>query len=368
MGNYSRNTFNKAKGYTSVRLQQGVPLVDADWNEQADILRNQTADSIDYVLGGSGSGVPPGSYMSLSGTGLQNDFTFDWGRVMVDGRLVTVGSGKYSVQPWTNAQKAAADGVPVIPALTTPSGNRDDCVYLDVWEREVNSIEDPNLVNSVIGVETAVRTKWAAAVRVNENSHIAAPAPAGHTHIRMAVLKRTASAVIGTYDVSDPTGSVLDVRPVLPIGDSFGILNVPPVFFPISGYSQWANLFIPNFKLRATKPAGQNQAVGGVLLRFPEGARVTQITARGNTSDNTIFQFVRTNQNTSDISKYDLLYQFTETKGVTDPRPYVSSWAFDDSDPKFRVDNRNYLYTLYVNATGSAAADIYWIWFNYRID
>ena len=29
MGNFSRNTFDPAKRYTAVRLQQGVPLVDA---------------------------------------------------------------------------------------------------------------------------------------------------------------------------------------------------------------------------------------------------------------------------------------------------------------------------------------------------
>jgi hypothetical protein len=37
MGNFSRDTFDKLKHYVGVRLQQGVPIVDADWNELEDI-------------------------------------------------------------------------------------------------------------------------------------------------------------------------------------------------------------------------------------------------------------------------------------------------------------------------------------------
>jgi len=33
MGNFSRNTFDPLKDYVAVRLQQGVPVLDADWNE-----------------------------------------------------------------------------------------------------------------------------------------------------------------------------------------------------------------------------------------------------------------------------------------------------------------------------------------------
>ena len=40
MGNFSRDTFDPNKNYVGVRLQQGVPLVDADWNELNDIIRH----------------------------------------------------------------------------------------------------------------------------------------------------------------------------------------------------------------------------------------------------------------------------------------------------------------------------------------
>ena len=62
-GNYSRNTFdkdtfNKLKNYVSVRLQQGVPLVDADWNEKDDIRRFEIEAFLKWFVG---DGVPKGN-------------------------------------------------------------------------------------------------------------------------------------------------------------------------------------------------------------------------------------------------------------------------------------------------------------------
>ena len=41
MGNFSRDTFDPAKAYVGVRLQQGVPVLDADWNELNDVIRQE---------------------------------------------------------------------------------------------------------------------------------------------------------------------------------------------------------------------------------------------------------------------------------------------------------------------------------------
>ena len=49
-GDFSRSSFDPHKHYTSVRMQQGRVQLDADWNEQADIvlhhLRSQLKDLI----------------------------------------------------------------------------------------------------------------------------------------------------------------------------------------------------------------------------------------------------------------------------------------------------------------------------------
>jgi len=58
MGNFSRDTFDKLKHYVGVRLQQGVPLVDADWNELEDIRKYELEAFIKWFVG---NGTPLGN-------------------------------------------------------------------------------------------------------------------------------------------------------------------------------------------------------------------------------------------------------------------------------------------------------------------
>ncbi len=59
MGNFSRDkTFDKEKHYVGIRLQQGVPLIDADWNEQEDLRRDALEDFLKWFIG---NGVPDGT-------------------------------------------------------------------------------------------------------------------------------------------------------------------------------------------------------------------------------------------------------------------------------------------------------------------
>ena len=55
MGDFSRSTFDRVKHYVGVRLQQGVPLVDADWNELEDIRRYEVQAFLKWFVG---DGVP----------------------------------------------------------------------------------------------------------------------------------------------------------------------------------------------------------------------------------------------------------------------------------------------------------------------
>ena len=180
MGNFSRNTFDKLKHYVGVRLQQGVPLVDADWNELEDIRKYELQAFLKWFIG---NGVPAGNdgfrINAIPGTGGANDFQIiggdgtpaGAGRVLVEGWDAVIESSlKYSAQPlFNNLILASKLGVPVIPLLTTPTANRTDLAYLDIWEREVDAEEDTNLVNPNIGLETSVRTKreWAVRVRLS---------------------------------------------------------------------------------------------------------------------------------------------------------------------------------------------------------
>lgn len=57
-GNFSRNTFDKLKHYVGVRLQQGVPIVDADWNELEDIRKSELETFLKWFVG---NGIPLGN-------------------------------------------------------------------------------------------------------------------------------------------------------------------------------------------------------------------------------------------------------------------------------------------------------------------
>jgi hypothetical protein len=59
MGNFSRDTFDPSKQYTGVRLQQGVPLVDADWNELNDVIRQELYESQSATWGVWNDGIFP---------------------------------------------------------------------------------------------------------------------------------------------------------------------------------------------------------------------------------------------------------------------------------------------------------------------
>jgi photosystem II stability/assembly factor-like uncharacterized protein len=54
-GDYSRDTFDYRRHYSSVRLQQGRVVTDADWNEQADLTRYRAERQADDIIGHCGA-------------------------------------------------------------------------------------------------------------------------------------------------------------------------------------------------------------------------------------------------------------------------------------------------------------------------
>ncbi len=212
MGNFSRDTFDRLKHYVGVRLQQGVPIVDADWNELEDIRRYELQAFLRWFIG---NGVPNGNDgFEIEAVGDPNDFAIQGGdgtpegtgRLLLEGMDVLNESDlRYTAQPlYNNAALAANWGVDPIPPLTTPGGNRRDMVYIDVWEREVDSTEDADLVNPAIGVETCVRTKREWAVRVVETSSTLPSSGPGHIFYALAQLRRIGgAAVIPSSGISD---------------------------------------------------------------------------------------------------------------------------------------------------------------------
>ncbi|MDO8149686.1 DUF6519 domain-containing protein [Isoptericola sp. b515] len=161
----TRWTFDPAKGYRSVLLQQGRVLLDAEWNEQASIAAHHDETRTADVVGADGGPAPhdggPGPFAVVDdSTGLAPSGTA-WGDLAVTG-------GRYYV-----------DGVLVESAATVPLGDQPYlepgepgtgrwAVRLDVLDRLVTPDERPELLESALGgPDTALRTQTVWQVRLD---------------------------------------------------------------------------------------------------------------------------------------------------------------------------------------------------------
>lgn len=321
------DTFDPLRQYVAVRLQQGVPLVDADWNELDDVRKFEVRAFLKWFMG---DGVPAGSDgFRIEGTGLLNNFVVragvvgpadalnNVGRILVDGRdAIITGDFNFTSQPLHVSQPgstalAAALGVPQIQPLTTPVANGNVVAYLDVWERLVTPVEDPTLVLPGIGAESCARLKRERVVRVRAGT--AAPVSGGldfivgHSYLALATIARstgvdavTAANVtdrrrtgltVAAFDTRIETLERLTLRP--------SFLLVPNQFVPKVGPAGIQQLTIQgrNFLVGTSLPAVQiggaaatlvgaptaTQIVVTVPLAAPVGAQSVRVTTQGGT-------------------------------------------------------------------------------------
>ncbi len=175
-GDYSKQAFKADNLYSDVLMQQGKVQLDSDWNEQAAIqFRRKRAQTVDTI----GRAVVPretqdGFFItSDGGSGL----LIHPGRMYVDGLLAENrgrlfdGSGtafprifdatldeKKTAEPFPYANQpylifdAGDEVLPAIPYL----------VYLDVRQREITHLKDPDIIETAVGFDTTTRmqTIW----------------------------------------------------------------------------------------------------------------------------------------------------------------------------------------------------------------
>jgi hypothetical protein len=191
-----------------------VTFVAGDFANIAAATAAEVAAKITATMVRSSAAAGTGGDFSLSGG---NGTTQGAGRMLVEGRLVLIERGlRYSEQPlYQNPALAAVWGVPPVGALPTPAVAEVQSVFADVWHREVGRSEDSALVDSRIGIETAVslRREWAVrAVPASQYAAALAARPAGHAYYRLAELSRGANdpKVMATMirDLRDTDASV----------------------------------------------------------------------------------------------------------------------------------------------------------------
>lgn len=208
-GDYSTSLFDESLGYMGALLQQGVPLIDADWNDQTENLIANIRRAIEFAIG---NGSPNAGFrIDESGVSNVNNFTIKGGGGTIEtaGRcfnkgfpallvsdidftdvtnvinpqitaltdtVLTDSAANYAVNelagrdlvpdvanPGTTISivsntattitvasgliAATAVGTHYRVNLSTPGTNRTDFVYLDCFLDEVDETEDSNLTH-----------------------------------------------------------------------------------------------------------------------------------------------------------------------------------------------------------------------------
>ena len=152
-GDFSRYTFDKKNFFSRVLMQQGRVTLDADYNEQVEILLHYMRTLARDLIGPHAAPAEnPGFKLTMDG---DQDFWISAGRYYVDGILVENEKAcLYSQQP--NYQLPDDDGILKL------KDNRDQIfwVYLDVWESHITSIDNDAIREKALGgPDTCTRAK-----------------------------------------------------------------------------------------------------------------------------------------------------------------------------------------------------------------
>jgi hypothetical protein len=174
----SRSTFRPRKNFLGVVMQQGRVQLDSDWNEwQSEFSRRIQAGTLDTVGRAVYSASTPNAFKITAGTDASGGPTLSIGagRYYVDG-LLAENHGPKAQAAWDSAL-AELSGAPAystttaitdytkqpfLPGAVLPTDNGPFLAYLDVWQRDVTYLEDPDLIDKAINIDTTGRlqTVW----------------------------------------------------------------------------------------------------------------------------------------------------------------------------------------------------------------
>lgn len=180
-GDYSRVRFEPRINLSGVLMQQGRVQLDSDWNEWVAVLdRRLRAESVDTF----GVHVTPG----ITGVAVVSPQTPDAFKILAAGGNITIGRGRMYVDGLLaenhGGGAAAFDPVlaelrgltalaynqqPYFPAPPALPGGGTHLAYLEVWQRELTYLQQPNLVESAVGVDTTTRSQTVWQVRLLAN-------------------------------------------------------------------------------------------------------------------------------------------------------------------------------------------------------
>lgn len=304
----SRDSFRPEQGYTSVRLQQGRPQLDADWNEQTELQLQRERTALADLLGPAVSVPVDPLQPVLSPRGFTLDVTMGnrgptavrirGGRTYLDGRVIdaTQHKGPFTNQPFCPNLKLPDFG----PPITTPPASL-WIAYLETFEREVTAMEDPALREVALGgPDTTTRTQQAWQVRLREipptHALFATLSPA----LRRLAVNMEAGTTLSTASLDQPELAALAPGRFTPDSDSSDLIRREPGRLQARFVDQGATLENRLYRVEITDvSAGQvrirwsrdNGAVVALLRRSeaqPAGGQILILT-RPSVGDASLF-------------------------------------------------------------------------------
>jgi Family of unknown function (DUF6519) len=171
-GDFTRDTFHPKKHFLRVLTQQGRVQLDADPNEQSSIIIHYLQSLAVDLIGSHAAPFEGGGFTIEKSTEVTDGFTISEGRYYVNGILCENNSKtSYFKQPYP------PESTPTSPKSPLEK-NKKYLIYLDVWERHVNYIQDElssgnDLQNpsirevALMGADTATRSQIVWQVKVN---------------------------------------------------------------------------------------------------------------------------------------------------------------------------------------------------------
>ncbi len=167
-GDYSRRSFDAKKHFSQVLMQQGRVQLDSDWNTNSTINDRQKRTTTLDTIGRCGvpADLPDSFKIGVDST---NNLTIGVGRIYIDGQLVeNHGNPPESFDPALSENRGTSairfTEQPYLPATEPLAlGLGVHLAYLEVWQREVTYVEDPDILEPALAsVDTATRlqTVW----------------------------------------------------------------------------------------------------------------------------------------------------------------------------------------------------------------
>jgi len=212
---FSRVRLDALLDYSGVHLKQGGVLLDADANELMDILDRRARALASDVLGrATVSATTPDAFkIAIAGGG---GLEIGVGRLYVDGLLAECHGARSALaaerlfddllDEAKFAKPVPYGAQPYPPPLSPLPTSGRHLVYLDAWRRPITHLEEPDLVETAVGVETSEREQVAWQVRIHgpvaAGATCATPDDGLTTDWEALIAPSTGRLTTGTHDVA----------------------------------------------------------------------------------------------------------------------------------------------------------------------